>query len=44
LQDVHTDYLVWLALANLALHVAGAIRHQFVGSPVLPRMLPARRA
>jgi len=40
LQDTHTDYLVWLALANLALHVAGALKHQFDGNPVLWRMAP----
>ena len=40
LQDTHTDYLVWLTLANLALHVAGALKHQFDGNPVLWRMLP----
>ena len=40
LQDIHTDYLVWLALANIALHVAGALKHQFDGNPVLWRMLP----
>ena len=43
LQDVHTDYLVWLALANLALHVGGALKHQFDGHPVLWRMLPGGR-
>jgi cytochrome b561 len=44
LQDLHTDYLVWIALANLALHVAGALKHQFDGHPVLWRMLPGRRS
>jgi cytochrome b561 len=43
LQDIHTDYLVWIALANLALHVAGALKHQFDGHPVLWRMLPMLR-
>ncbi len=40
LQDIHTDYLVWIALANLFLHVAGALKHQFDGHPVLWRMAP----
>ena len=40
LQAVHTDFLVWIILANLALHVAGALKHQFDGNPVLWRMLP----
>ena len=40
LKALHTDYLVWLTLANLALHVAGAVKHQFDGNPVLWRMLP----
>jgi len=47
LQDVHTDYLVWITLANLALHVMGALWHQFAPPRVLQRMLPvfpARRA
>jgi len=29
-------------LLNLALHVAGALKHQFDGRPVLPRMWPRR--
>ena len=40
LQQVHTNLLVWIILANLALHVAGALKHQFDGNPVLWRMLP----
>jgi cytochrome b561 len=40
LSDFHTDTLVWIILANLALHVAGALKHQFDGHPVLWRMLP----
>ena len=40
LQDLHTDYLVWIALANLLLHVAGALKAQFDGHPVLWRMAP----
>lgn len=40
LQFWHTDVLVWTVLLNLALHVAGALKHQFDGRPVLPRMWP----
>ena len=40
IQSVHTDWLVWIILASLALHVAGAIKHQFDGHPVLRRMTP----
>ena len=40
--DIHTDYLVRLFLANLALHVAGAVKHQFDGRPVLWRMTGGR--
>ena len=43
LQGIHTDILVWIALANLALHVAGAVKHQCDGHPVLWRMLPIAR-
>ena len=39
----HVYILVWIALINLALHVAGALKHQFDGSPVLWRMLPLLR-
>jgi cytochrome b561 len=41
LQHVHTYYLIWIVLLNLALHVAGALWHQFDGRPVLRRMSPA---
>ncbi len=40
LKELHTDFLVWIILANLFLHVAGALKHQFDGHPVLWRMLP----
>jgi cytochrome b561 len=40
LQLVHTDILIWIIVANLALHVAGALKHQFDGHSVLPRMWP----
>ena len=40
LKHIHIYILVWIALINLALHVAGALKHQFDGNPVLWRMLP----
>jgi cytochrome b561 len=43
LQLFHTSLLIWVVLANLALHIAGALKHQFDGHPVLPRMLLGRR-
>ncbi|MGH6958114.1 MAG: cytochrome b [Caulobacteraceae bacterium] len=42
LKSIHTYWLIWIVLLNLALHVAGALRHQFDGHPVLWRMLPGR--
>jgi cytochrome b561 len=42
LKSVHVYWLIWLVLLNLALHIAGALRHQFDGHPVLWRMLPGR--
>ena len=43
LKHFHIFILVWIVLLNLALHVAGAIKHQFDGNPVLWRMLPFLR-
>jgi cytochrome b561 len=43
LEEIHTDILVYIALANVALHVAGALKHQFDGNPVLWRMAPFLR-
>jgi cytochrome b561 len=40
LQLYHTDLLIWVVLANLALHVAGALTHQFDGHPAPRRMWP----
>jgi cytochrome b561 len=40
LQHVHVYILIWIVLINLALHVAGALKHQFDGKPVLWRMAP----
>jgi cytochrome b561 len=40
LSHVHVYILIWIILLNLALHIAGAIKHQFDGRPVLWRMMP----
>ena len=40
LQHLHVYTLIWVVVANLALHVAGALKHQFDGHPVLWRMIP----
>ena len=40
MMTIHTTVLIWIVLLNLALHVAGAIKHQFDGRPVLWRMAP----
>ncbi len=40
LETAHGSIMVWTLLALLALHVAGALKHQFDGAPVLWRMLP----
>lgn len=41
--DIHGEVLVTAMLVLLALHVLGALKHQFDGSPVLWRMLPFMR-
>ncbi|MBV9511865.1 MAG: cytochrome b/b6 domain-containing protein [Caulobacteraceae bacterium] len=38
LSHIHVYILIWIILINLALHVAGALKHQFDGKPVLWRM------
>jgi cytochrome b561 len=43
LRLAHANILIWIVLANLALHVAGALKHQFDGRPVLWRMAPFAR-
>lgn len=43
LKSIHTYWLIWLVVANLALHLAGALKHQFDGHPVLYRMWPGKR-
>jgi cytochrome b561 len=40
LKEIHNEWLPWVTVANLALHVAGALKHQFDGRPVLWRMAP----
>jgi cytochrome b561 len=42
LSHIHVYILIWILLITLALHVAGALRHQFDGHPVLWRMMPGR--
>jgi cytochrome b561 len=42
LQHIHVYILIWIVVINLGLHVAGALRHQFVGHSVLWRMAPLR--
>ncbi len=37
---VHGTPLVWTMVALIALHFAGAIKHQFDGHPILWRMIP----
>lgn len=36
----HIFIMIWIALVIIALHVAGALKHQFDGHPVLWRMIP----
>lgn len=43
LMQIHTNYLIWIILLNLALHIAGAVKHQLDGDPVLWRMTPGGR-
>lgn len=38
LMMTHTHYLVYIVVANLLLHIAGALKHQFEHHPVLWRM------
>ena len=42
--QTHTNWLIWVVLANLALHVAGALKDQFTGHPVFWRMIPGMKA
>lgn len=38
----HVFTLIWIAWVMIALHVLGAVKHQFDGHPVLWRMRPSR--
>jgi cytochrome b561 len=38
LAHIHVFILIWVVLLNLGLHIAGALKHQFDGHPVLWRM------
>ncbi len=40
LEGIHGSAMVWVLIALVGLHVAGALKHQFDGSPVLWRMAP----
>lgn len=40
IEEIHGSALVWAVIALIALHVAGALKHQFDGHPVLWRMAP----
>ena len=40
LEGIHGSPLVWIMIALVAVHVIGAIKHQFDGSPILWRMVP----
>ena len=39
-EPIHGGLLIWAMIAVWALHVAGALKHQFDGNPVLYRMVP----
>jgi cytochrome b561 len=43
LKHIHVYILIWLFILNWALHVAGALKHQFDGRPVLWRMTGLKR-
>ena len=43
LKHFHVNILIWLVFLNLALHIAGALKHQFDGRPVLWRMTGLKR-
>jgi cytochrome b561 len=43
LKHLHIYWLIWAYLVVLALHLAGAVKHQFDGHPVLWRMVPFLR-
>ncbi|MEO6377400.1 MAG: cytochrome b [Caulobacteraceae bacterium] len=42
-EEAHGSPLVWATIALTGLHVLGAVKHQFDGSPILWRMAPFLR-
>jgi cytochrome b561 len=42
-ESIHGSPLVWSMIALIVLHVAGALKHQFDGHPILWRMVPGMR-
>jgi cytochrome b561 len=42
LKHIHVYIMIWIFFVNLTLHVAGALKHQFDGRPVLWRMTRLR--
>ncbi len=42
-ETFHGSVLVWIGIALVALHIAGALKHQFDRTPVLWRMVPFLR-
>jgi cytochrome b561 len=44
LKHVHVFVLIWILVVTFALHVMGALKHQFDGHPVLWRMVPFLKA
>lgn len=40
LKHLHIFWVIWLYVIALLFHVAGAVKHQFDGHPVLWRMIP----
>lgn len=42
IEDIHGSPMVWSMIALIVLHVAGALKHQFDGHPILWRMTGRR--
>lgn len=43
LEGIHGSPMVWTTIGLIVLHVLGALKHQFDGSPVLWRMIPVMK-
>lgn len=43
LKHLHIYWMIWVYFGALFFHVAGALKHQFDGHPVLWRMVPSMR-